>query len=56
MKSLYSSKTFWIAVLQGFVGILVALMTIYPEVGGLIVLKSVTDIVLRIVTETKVSV
>ena len=55
MKSLYSSKTFWLAVIQGLVGILVALMTIHPEIGGLIVLKSVADIILRIVTETKVN-
>lgn len=40
--------------IQGVTGVLVAFSTAYPAVGGLIVAKSITDIILRIVTDTTV--
>lgn len=50
MKSIFKSKVFWIAVLQAALGAAVIFSSAYPEVGGLLILKSVLDIVLRIVT------
>lgn len=56
MKSILQSKTFWVAVLQAAVGVVVVFATVYPAVGGILVAKSVLDIVLRVFTETKISV
>ena len=53
MKSLFKSKTFWLACTQAAIGIVVIFTTQYPElqtVGGIAILKSVLDMVLRIVT------
>jgi len=50
MKSIFASKTFWLAVLQAAAGIVVVFMGVYPSVGGLIIAKSVLDIVLRAFT------
>lgn len=57
MKSLFTSKTFWIAILQAVAGILAQL---YPDptvnaVGGVAIAKSVVDIALRLVTNTGVT-
>jgi len=51
MKSLLSSKTFWVAVIQAVVGGLVILFTEVPDlVGYVAIVKSIGDILLRIVT------
>lgn len=55
MKSIFQSRTFWLAVLQAIVGILVVFMSAYPEVGQLLVAKSVIDVILRVVTTTRIS-
>lgn len=55
MKSLYSSKTFWLAVVQALIGVIVAFSTAYPALGGLVIAKSIADIILRIVTDTAVT-
>lgn len=54
MKSLFKSKTFWIAVLQAVAGIAVVFSSAYPEIGGLILAKSVLDVLLRVVTTTTI--
>lgn len=54
MKSIFESKTFWLAVIQALAGIVVVFSTAYPEVGGFLMAKSVIDIILRIVTEKSI--
>lgn len=56
MKSLLQSKTFWIAVIQAVAGIVVVFSTSYPEIGGLILAKSVLDVLLRVATTTEIGV
>ena len=55
MKPFYKSRTFWIACLQGIVGVTAVLINIYPEVGVLVVMKSILDIVLRVQTTERVT-
>lgn len=54
MKKIYKSKTFWIAVLQAVTGIAVVFSSTYPEIGGLILAKSILDVLLRVVTTTTI--
>lgn len=54
-KSWYTSKTIWIAILQGILGVLVAIGTSVPNIGWLIILKSIIDIILRGLTEKPIS-
>jgi len=52
-KSIFKSRTFWLACLQAAIGIVVIVTTQYPElqtVGEIAILKSVLDMVLRLVT------
>ena len=56
MKSIFTSKTFWLAVVQAVVGAVGIFNTAYPSVGWLLVAKSVVDVVLRFVTTQPVSV
>ena len=50
MKSIFESKVFWLAVAQAVVGVIVIFSSAYPEVGGLVIAKSVADIALRFLT------
>lgn len=50
MKSIFKSKTFWIAFAQSVVGALAIFSEVYPEVGLLLMAKSVLDVVIRIYT------
>lgn len=50
MKSLVTSKTFILAVLQAATGVIVVFATAYPGAGWLLVAKSLVDIVLRLYT------
>jgi hypothetical protein len=56
VKSIFTSKVFWLAVVQAVIGILVAIGTSIPNVGWLIVVKSVLDVILRFLTTGPVSV
>jgi len=52
-KKWYKSKTLWLAILQGVAGILVAIINVNPNmkiVGGAMVVKSVIDFGLRLLT------
>ena len=53
-KSIFHSKTVWIAVLQGVIGVVVVLSTQLPELGWIAIFKSVLDFALRYVTTTAV--
>lgn len=57
-KSIFKSKTFWIAVVQSIIAIAVVVEAQYPElqaVGGVLIFKSILDIVLRQITSEGVS-
>lgn len=56
MKSLFTSKTFILALAQAIVGVIVVFSTAYPDVGYLVVAKSVVDILLRWITTEPVSI
>lgn len=49
-KPIWLSKTVIIAILQGILGILVALGTSIPNVGWLLIAKSALDIIIRCLT------
>lgn len=56
MKSIYKSKTFWLAVGQAVIGIIIVLQEVYPSVGALVLLKSGLDILLRVGTHQEVKI
>ena len=49
-KAIFTSKTFWVAILQGVLGVLVVVGTSAPELGWVVILKSIIDIGLRMLT------
>lgn len=55
MKSLFSSKTFWLATIQAVAGAIAIFATQYPAIGGLLFAKSIVDIVLRLLTTEPVT-
>lgn len=50
IKSIFKSRTFWLAVAQAVLGAIVVFSTQYPDVGWLLTAKSVVDITLRFLT------
>lgn len=56
MKSIFDSKVFWLAVIQGIIGVVVVVGTTNPDLGYIFVVKSFLDIVLRLLTTEPVSV
>lgn len=56
MKPFWKSKTIQLAVIQAVVGVLAIALTEYPELGWLVILKSIADFVLRYVTTKPVSI
>lgn len=50
MKSIFQSRTFWVAVIQAVIGVVGVFATAYPALGGMLVAKSFLDIVLRLAT------
>lgn len=52
MKSIFNSKTFWLAVIQAVVGGLVIFLTEMDLVGYIAIVKSVGDVTLRYATST----
>lgn len=55
-KSIFTSKTFIVACLQGLLGIVVAIYSIQPELGQIMILKSILDVTLRYLTEEPVKI
>ena len=53
-KDFWKSKTLWIAALQGLLGLATALESNYPEIGWLIILKSLVDVSLRMITYQRI--
>jgi hypothetical protein len=54
MKSIFKSKTFWLAILQAIAGAIVVFGTAYPTVGWFVIAKSLVDITLRYLTNTAI--
>lgn len=52
--TLLQSKTFWLAVVQAIGGGLIIYFTQMNEAGVVVILKSVLDISLRLITETRI--
>ena len=53
-KSVWLSRTVWLAIAQALVGILTAVLAADPDlqkIGGLLMLKSSADLLLRVLTE-----
>lgn len=55
VKSILLSKTFWLAVIQGVLGVIIVISSSIPGVGWVMVLKTVLDIILRFLTEKPVA-
>lgn len=55
MKTLLTSKTFWVAVIQAVAGIVVVALTELDMVGYIAMFKSVVDIILRLVTQQPIN-
>lgn len=57
MKSIFVSKTFWVAFIQIVIGGLIIFATDYPDwAGSLLLAKSLLDIVLRTLTTAPVKI
>ena len=54
IKHIIRSRTFQLAVVQGVLGVVIVLITEFPEAGGLLLVKSVLDIFLRANTSVPV--
>ena len=54
IKPIFKSRTLWVAVAQGVVGILAVVLTEYPELGGVVIVKSIIDFGLRYITKQPV--
>jgi hypothetical protein len=50
MKSLFASKTFWVAVIQAVAGAIAIFATAYPAVGWIAIAKSLVDVYIRMQT------
>lgn len=54
-KSIFESKSFWIAFTQGLSGVLMVMLDHYPNVGYLMIAKSAIDVIIRFLTKQPVS-
>ena len=54
MKSIFKSKTFWLAVIQAVASVAVVLLTEMDLVGYVGIVKSVVDVLNRTMTSEKV--
>lgn len=50
MKTLLQSRTFWLAIIQAVAAVLVVVFTELDMVGSVVLLKSVVDIILRVMS------
>ncbi len=55
MKSIFKSKTFWLAATQAVAGGLVIFFTEIDALGYVAIVKSVADIVLRLISTEEVT-
>jgi len=50
-KSIYKSKTFWLAITQAIIGACLTIDTDVPWLGVLLIIKSIIDVVIRFTTD-----
>lgn len=50
IKNWYKSRTVILAIFQAVLGVVAVFATEYPELGGVVIFKSILDFVLRYVT------
>ena len=55
-KNIIYSKTFILAVVQGIAGIVAVVYTAHPDLGYVVIAKSIIDIALRAITNKGVTV
>lgn len=55
MKSILKSRVFWLAMTQAAIGVVTVLASENPDVGTLLILKSLLDVVLRYETSTVIA-
>lgn len=55
MKTIFKSKTFWLAVTQAAIGVVAVLSSAHPDVGTLLIIKSLLDVILRYETSTGIT-
>lgn len=56
MKSILQSKTFWLAAVQGLIGVWAVVETAYPTLGWVAIVKTIIDIILRVISTQTVTV
>ncbi len=54
-KSLLASKTFWVSFLQALAGAFVVFSTNYPQLGWLMLGKSIVDVLIRYYTTATIT-
>ena len=54
-KNWFESKTLWVAILQFVVGGLAVTGTNHPDMGWILMIKSVLDFILRLQTDTGIN-
>ena len=55
MKSLFESKTFYVALFQGFAGLLMVIISQFPQLGWAMIVKTIIDVILRLLTDKPVT-
>jgi uncharacterized membrane protein len=55
-KTLFSSKTFWLAIIQALIAAIAIFQGSYPGIGQLLILKSMLDIALRFITTSAIAI
>lgn len=55
-KPWYYSRTLWLAIVQGIAGIVMVVATQYPTMGDILILKSIVDMILRVLTTQPVTI
>jgi cellulase/cellobiase CelA1 len=54
MKSIFKSRTFWLAAIQAVLGVVIVVFTELDMVGYVAAAKSIMDVLLRLDTKEKV--
>lgn len=55
-KPILSSRTFWKAIIQGVLGVLIVVADIQPDLGKVVIIISILDAVLRMSTTQPVKI
>ena len=53
-KKWYQSKVIWLSIIQAVAGVVTVFATQYPDIGGILILKSALDFYLRYTTDSTI--